>query len=86
MDSLESALLAAGIKPGWLKIHRIIGKRCDEHYIHGMHALFEYLLGFPIRQYRGTTQYLVKWKDLPYDQATWETIDDDCYFPYVFNI
>ena len=27
MDDLESALLAAGIKPGWLKIHRIIGKR-----------------------------------------------------------
>jgi hypothetical protein len=63
MDDLESALLAAGIKPGWLKIHRIIGKR----------------------QQKGMTQYLVKWKDLPYDQATWEFVDEDSYFPYVFS-
>lgn len=25
----------------------------------------------------GTTQYLVKWRDLPYDQATWEDEDEE---------
>lgn len=25
----------------------------------------------------GTIQYLVKWRDLPYDQATWEDEDEE---------
>ena len=28
MDRLETSLLAAGVKPEWLKVHRIISKRC----------------------------------------------------------
>ena len=27
MDRLETSLLAAGVKPEWLKVHRIISKR-----------------------------------------------------------
>lgn len=29
---------------------------------------------------RGHDEYLVKWRDLPYDQATWEKLGSDC--PY----
>ena len=30
------------------------------------------------RQLRdGTTQYLVKWRELPYDQSTWEDEDEE---------
>lgn len=29
------------------------------------------------RQRDGTIWYLVKWRDLPYDQATWEREDND---------
>ena len=45
----------------------------------------KYVLLHAPRQQKGMTQYLVKWKDLPYDQATWEFVDEDSYFPYVFS-
>ena len=32
------------------------------------------------RTRRGHDEYLVKWRDLPYDQATWERLGGDC--PY----
>ena len=30
------------------------------------------------RTNRRGTQYLVKWRELPYDQATWEYLGEDC--------
>ena len=30
------------------------------------------------RTNRKGTQYLVKWRELPYDQATWEYLGEDC--------
>lgn len=33
MDKLETSLLAAGVKPEWLKVHRIISKRYVHTYV-----------------------------------------------------
>ncbi|XP_076062589.1 chromodomain-helicase-DNA-binding protein Mi-2 homolog isoform X3 [Oratosquilla oratoria] len=55
-NSLEERFYKYGIKPEWLKIHRVINHRT-------------------LRD--GTTQYLVKWRELSYDQATWEDEDED---------
>ncbi|XP_014665396.1 PREDICTED: chromodomain-helicase-DNA-binding protein 5-like [Priapulus caudatus] len=30
------------------------------------------------RKKRDRVEYLVKWRDLPYEQVTWETLDDSC--------
>ena len=36
MDRLETSLLAAGVKPEWLKVHRIISKRYVRTYVCGL--------------------------------------------------
>ena len=42
MDRLETSLLAAGVKPEWLKVHRIISKR----YACGLWCCMYMLTGF----------------------------------------
>ena len=31
------------------------------------------------RSKKGKTQYLVKWRELPYEQSTWEDLDKENY-------
>ena len=31
------------------------------------------------RSRKGKTQYLVKWRELPYEQSTWEDLDSDSH-------
>lgn len=56
-----------GIKATWREVHRILAKKygvlCCAHGRTGADK---------------STVYLVKWTDLPYDQATWETADGAC--------
>ena len=43
-----------------------------------MYVCMIHVMSFNYRSTRdGTTWYLTKWKDLSYDQATWETEDSD---------
>ena len=47
--------------------------------------LMTYPTFFPIvhscRQRKSGMEHLVKWRDLPYDLATWEKIEDDSFVP-----
>ena len=57
MDRLETSLLAAGVKPEWLKVHRIISKRYVRTYVACCGAVRTYILN-------GLCVYLFQWIDL----------------------
>lgn len=59
--NLDQRFYQYGIKPEWLEISRIIWHR---PLVRGKHKTNE-------------IEYLVKWKELGYDQATWELKDDE---------
>lgn len=62
---------------------------CHEEIFHKCHPIRYYKYGIKstwlkihrVLNHRtlrdGTIQYLVKWRDLPYDQATWEDEDEE---------
>ena len=74
MEEKELMLLKAGVRPEWLQVHRIINLKLANCYLiheHGSHCKF--VICF--RSHRSGTKFLVKWRELPYDKATWENSD-----------
>ncbi|XP_041821723.1 chromodomain-helicase-DNA-binding protein 3 isoform X3 [Chelmon rostratus] len=67
---LEDKYYKYGIKPEWMMIHRIINHSSSFSSVH--------LLSLSASvDKKGTYHYLVKWRDLTYDQCTWERDDLD---------
>ncbi|XP_075762427.1 chromodomain-helicase-DNA-binding protein 5 isoform X1 [Pelodiscus sinensis] len=70
---MEEKFYRYGIKPEWMMIHRILNH--SDVLFHIMPSSFDK---------KGDVHYLIKWKDLPYDQCTWEI--DDIDIPYYENL
>ena len=75
-------LLRAGVRPEWLIVHRVINSRysyCRAMFlVHTLPAIVDTLIvSLLYRPSRHGTQFLVKWRDVPYDKATWESIGED---------
>uniref|UniRef100_A0A8C6PWA5 Chromodomain-helicase-DNA-binding protein 5-like n=1 Tax=Nothobranchius furzeri TaxID=105023 RepID=A0A8C6PWA5_NOTFU len=60
---MEERFYRYGIKPEWMVIHRMVN-----HRNHNVYIYFDK---------DGDVHFLIKWRDLPYDQCTWEMDDFD---------
>jgi len=58
--NMDQRFYQYGIKPEWLQINRVVWSR---YITKGKHVTKD-------------IEYLVKWKEIGYDQATWEQLDD----------
>lgn len=76
--NLEERFYRYGIRPEWLQIHKVINHRYVTFIKISFCIFFQFRLFYKMLYYYfrvgkdGKNKYFIKWRDLPYDQSTWE--------------
>jgi len=73
VHNLEERFFRYGVKTEWMQIHRIINHKC-EFIIDNNSCAIEPFCTHRVHK-NGMADYLIKWRELPYDQASWEADD-----------